>query len=207
MIEQIIFYVFAFFLLLSAGMVTQVRNTVFAALFLILAFFSSAVIWLLLEAEFLAILLVLIYVGAVMVLFMFVVMMLDISADTLQKEFMSYLPIGLGVALLMAVSMLITIKSVPTLLPNNPITKHASDYSNTAELGIELYTNYLYPFEIAGAILLVAIIAAIALTMRQLHAKKRQKMHQQVMVKKSDRLHIIKMPTEKMDTTNSKNTP
>lgn len=202
MIEQIIFYIFAFFLLLSAGMVTQVRNTVFAALFLILAFFSSAVIWLLLEAEFLAILLVLIYVGAVMVLFMFVVMMLDINTDTLRKGFPRYLPIGVAVAVLMAVSMVIAIKSTPILLPHDTIQKHANDYSNTSELGVALYTDYLYPFEIAGAILLVAIIAAIALTMRKPRSNKRQKTDQQVSVKKSDRLRIIKMPTKKTPTNN-----
>ena len=202
MIEPIIFYVFAFFLLLSAGMVTQVHNTVFAALFLILAFFSSAVIWLLLAAEFLAILLVLIYVGAVMVLFMFVVMMLDISTDTLRKEFTNYLPVGIAVAILMAVSMVVTIKYAPVPLLQNTIQKRASDYSNTSELGIALYTDYLYHLEIAGAILLVAIIAAIALTMRKPRANKRQQMAQQVTTKKSERLRIVKMPSKKTPANN-----
>lgn len=194
MIEQVIFYVFAGLLLSSAGMVITVRNTVFAALFLVLAFFSSAVIWLLLEAEFLSIALILVYVGAVMVLFMFVVMMLDIDMAALRAGFTKYLPIGIVVALLIALSMFLVIKSQKFPLASSSIQRHDSSYSNTTELGVALYTDYLYPFEIAGAILLVAIIVAIALTMRPGRAKKTQHADVQIGTKKADRLRILKMP-------------
>jgi NADH-quinone oxidoreductase subunit J len=196
MIEQVIFYIFAGLLIFSASMVITVRNPVFAALFLVMSFFSSAAIWLLLQAEFLAIALVLVYVGAVMVLFLFVVMMLDINLARLREGFIRYLPFGIFVALLMMTAMGLVVSSdyfkTDTVAP----AVRAADYSNTAELGKTLYTNYLYPFEIAGVILLVAIIAAIALTMRKPRSTKSQQPSMQVQAKKSDRLKIIKMQSE-----------
>ena len=199
MIEQTVFYIFSALLLMSAGLMITVRNPVFAALFLILAFFSSSAIWLLLEAEFLAITLVLVYVGAVMVLFMFVVMMLDINLTAMREGFAKYLPIGALVAILMALSMGLVINAGEFGLVSDSIQRHSADYSNTAELGVTLYTHYLYPFEIAGAILLVAIIAAIALTMRGPRSSKAQKPGDQVAVKSTDRLRIVKMKVEKAD--------
>lgn len=196
MIEQTIFYIFSALLLMSAGLVITVRNPVFAALFLILSFFASSAIWILLEAEFLAIVLVLVYVGAVMVLFMFVVMMLDINLSALREGFARYLPIGATVAILMALSMVLVINAGEFGLASDVVQRHSVDYSNTTELGKALYTYYLYPFEIAGAILLVAIIAAISLTMRKPRSNKTQKPGHQVTVKKTDRLRIIKMKAE-----------
>jgi NADH-quinone oxidoreductase subunit J len=197
MIEQTVFYIFSALLLMSAGLMITVRNPVFAALFLILAFFSSSAIWLLLEAEFLAIILVLVYVGAVMVLFMFVVMMLDINLTAMREGFTKYLPIAVLVAILMALSMGLVINAGEFGLASDSIQRHSADYSNTSELGMALYTNYLYPFEIAGAILLVAIVAAIALTMRSPRSRKAQKPGNQVLVKSTDRLRIVKMKVEK----------
>jgi len=199
MIEQTVFYIFSALLLMSAGLMITVRNPVFAALFLILAFFSSSAIWLLLEAEFLAIVLVLVYVGAVMVLFMFVVMMLDINTSAMREGFAKYLPIGGLVAILMALSMGLVINAGEFGLVSDTVQRHSADYSNTKELGATLYTHYLYPFEIAGAILLVAIIAAIALTMRGPRSSKAQKPGDQVAVKSADRLRIVKMEVEKQD--------
>lgn len=196
MIEQTIFYIFSALLLMSAGLVITVRNPVFAALFLILSFFASSAIWILLEAEFLAIVLVLVYVGAVMVLFMFVVMMLDINLSALREGFARYLPIGATVAILMALSMVLVINAGEFGLASDVVQRYGVDYSNTTELGKALYTYYLYPFEIAGAILLVAIIAAISLTMRKPRSNKTQKPGHQVTVKKTDRLRIIKMKAE-----------
>ncbi|MEE9575720.1 MAG: NADH-quinone oxidoreductase subunit J [Gammaproteobacteria bacterium] len=197
MIEQTIFYIFSAMLLMSAGLMITVRNPVFAALFLILSFFASSAIWILLEAEFLAIVLVLVYVGAVMVLFMFVVMMLDINLSALREGFARYLPIGATVAILMALSMVLVINAGEFGLASDVVQRHGADYSNTTELGKALYTSYLYPFEIAGAILLVAIIAAISLTMRKPRSNKAQKPGHQVTVKSTDRLRIVKMKVEK----------
>lgn len=199
MIEQTVFYIFSALLLLSAGLMITVRNPVFAALFLILSFFSTSAIWLLLEAEFLAITLVVVYVGAVMILFMFVVMMLDINLSALREGFARYLPIGGMVAISMALSMVLVINAGEFGLASDAVQRHGADYSNTKELGVALYTHYLYPFEIAGAILLVAIIAAIALTMRGPRSSKAQKPGEQVLVKSTDRLRIIKMKSEEAD--------
>ncbi len=199
MIEQTVFYIFSALLLLSAGLMITVRNPVFAALFLILSFFSTSAIWLLLEAEFLAIILVVVYVGAVMVLFMFVVMMLDINLSALREGFARYLPIGGMVAISMALSMVLVINAGEFGLASDTVQRHGADYSNTKELGATLYTHYLYPFEIAGAILLVAIIAAITLTMRGPRSSKAQKPGEQVAVKSTDRLRIIKMKSERAD--------
>ena len=197
MIEQTVFYIFSALLLLSAGLMITVRNPVFAALFLILSFFSTSAIWLLLEAEFLAITLVVVYVGAVMILFMFVIMMLDINLSALREGFARYLPIGGMVAISMALSMVLVINAGEFGLASDTVQRHSADYSNTKALGATLYTHYLYPFEIAGAILLVAIIAAITLTMRGPRSSKAQKPGEQVAVKSTDRLRIVKMKVEK----------
>jgi NADH-quinone oxidoreductase subunit J len=196
--EQIIFYVFAVLLVLSAFMVIIVRNPVHAALFLVAAFFCSAAIWLLLEAEFLAIVLVLVYVGAVMVLFLFVVMMLDVNLARLREGFARYLPVGALVALVMVASMILVVRSgrfsAGVALP---MPERGPGYSNTGELGHSLFTEYLYPFEIAGAILLVAIIAAIALTMRPRRMAKAQRVAQQVAARRPERVKLVKMEAEK----------
>lgn len=197
-IEAIIFYVFATILVVSAGAVVTVKNPVYAALLLVLAFFTSAAIWLLLEAEFLAITLVLVYVGAVMVLFLFVVMMLDINLVPLREGFIRYLPVGIGVALVMFVEMVLVVGSKHFGLEQfGEGVKHAADYSNTRELGNVLYTVYVYPFEIAAAILLVAIVAAIALTMRRRPQTKYQDPAAQVLVKRNQRVRMVKMAAEK----------
>jgi NADH-quinone oxidoreductase subunit J len=193
-----LFYVFAALLLIAAFRVITAKNPVHAVLFLVLSFVCSAGLWLLLEAEFLAIALVLVYVGAVMVLFLFVVMMLDINLVPLREGFIRYLPVAVIIAVALVTVMVMALSSGAfdaDMLPA-PAGK-AADYSNTAELGRVLYTDYLYPFEIAGAILLVAIIAAIALTMRKRMATKYQDPSQQTKVRKQDRLRIIKMPAEK----------
>jgi NADH-quinone oxidoreductase subunit J len=198
MIEQAVFYIFAGLLIFSASMVITVRNPVMAALFLVLSFFSSAAIWLLLEAEFLAIALVLVYVGAVMVLFLFVIMMLDINLAPLREGFTRYLPLGVIVAVVMVVTMGTMVSSL-TRKPDQQVASPGPDFSNTVALGEALYTDYLYPFEIAGAILLVAIIAAISLTMRPPRSTKSQKAGQQVAVRKEDRLKLVKMKPEKRE--------
>ena len=198
MIEQLVFYFFAALLLLSASMVVVMRNPIHAALFLVLSFFSSSAIWLLLHAEFLAIALVLVYVGAVMVLFLFVVMMLDINLVTIREGFARYLPVGIIVAVLMVIAMGLVVGSDYFSSETYMAVKSmGSDYSNTRELGQVLYTQYLYQFEIAGVILLVAIIAAISLSMSKQKVTKSKRPEDQVFVKKQDRLRIVKMRAEK----------
>ena len=197
-IESIVFYFFAAMMVLSAASVVTVRNPVYAALFLVLTFFSSAFIWMLLEAEFLAISLVLVYVGAVMVLFLFVVMMLDINIARLREGFLKILPFGIVVAVAMFALIYMVVSgdqfSLEAMAAPEP---KAADYSNTKALGGVLYTEYVFAFEIAAVILLVAIIAAIALTMRKRPETKYQNPSQQIKVKKKDRLRIIKMEAEK----------
>ena len=171
-----------------------VRNPIYAALFLILAFFSSAATWVLLEAEFLGVVLVLVYVGAVMVLFLFVIMMLDIQIDTLKEGFIRYLPVGLLVAVAVAVEMILVMKS-DVFKVNIPQPVPLS-VDNTKALGEVLYTEYMYPFEIAAVILVVAMIAAIVLTMRRRKGVKKQNPSKQVRVRRNDRLKIIKMKAE-----------
>ena len=199
-IEQLTFYVFAAILVFAAIMVITVRNPVHASLFLVVAFFNSAVLWLLLEAEFLAITLVLVYVGAVMVLFLFVIMMLDINIARLREGFARYLPIAVVVAVIMAIEMVIVVGPANFGLEQfaEPV-RHASDYSNTKELGSVLYTVYLYPFEIAAAILLVAIVAAISLTLRRRPGTRHQQIDKQVAVRAADRLRVVKMDSEKLE--------
>jgi NADH-quinone oxidoreductase subunit J len=197
-IVEIVFYVFALALTGSAVMVITVRNPVFAALFLVLAFFSSAAVWMLLEAEFLAIILVLVYVGAVMVLFLFVVMMLDINLAPLKEGFTRYLPTGLLVAGVMALELLMVVwargrfdtTAFPVPAPN------PEGFSNTRMIGESLYTNYLLPFEVAGIILLVAIIAAIALTLRKRPDVKSQDPARQVAIRRHERIRLASMKPE-----------
>jgi len=197
-VEAILFYCFAGILVAASAAVITVRNPVHAALFLVLAFFTSAALWLLLEAEFLAIALVLVYVGAVMVLFLFVVMMLDINLAPLREGFIRYLPIGAVVATVMFVEMAVVVGAKHFGADQyGPGLGHAADYSNTKELGGVLYTVYVYPFEIAAAILLVAIIAAIALTMRRRPQAKYQDPAVQIAVRRADRVRLVKMPAEK----------
>ena len=199
MIEQIIFYVFAGFLILSSSLVILVRNPVHAALFLILSFFFSAGIWLLLQAEFLAIVLILVYVGAVMVLFLFVVMMLDINLSKVREGFAQYLPIGIVVAVAMAVVMILVLTQGGLSEFDSSVLSYSAEQSNTALLGEELYSNYLYPFEIAGAILLVAIIAAISLTLRDKKTNKTQNPSEQVAVKRAERVKLVDVPVERQE--------
>ncbi len=192
--EQILFYLFSTVLVLSAAAVITVRNPVHAAMFLILCFVTTSALWLLLEAEFLAITLVLVYVGAVMVLFLFVVMMLDINIARMREGFARYLPIGASVAGV-AIGVMLTAVWSKDLRLAAPEAK-AAGYSNTRELGEQLYTTYVYPFEIASVVLLVAIIAAIALTLRSRAGTRYQKIEEQVIVKKADRLRVLKVEAE-----------
>ncbi len=195
--EIFIFYVFSAILVFAASRVITVRNPVFAAMFLVLTFFTCAGIWMLLEAEFLAITLVLVYVGAVMVLFLFVVMMLDINVEPLREGFVSYLPVGLLVGAIMLIEMVILVtrnfKSEQFPAP----ARADEGYSNTEALGQLLYSKYLFQFEVAAVILLVAIVAAIALTMRRRPDTKYQTPSEQINVTKSDRLRVVQMPSEK----------
>ena len=191
-IELIIFYAFAGLAIISASFVVTVRNPVHAALFLVLTFFASSIIWMSLEAEFLAISLVLVYVGAVMVLFLFVVMMLDINIARVREGFVKFLPIGVAFSIMMLILMMTALNTelFTMVLASSPEPKPA-DYSNTAALGAVLYTEYVFAFEIAAVILLVAIVAAIALTMRKRPETKYQNPTEQIKVKKADRLKII----------------
>ena len=198
--EVVVFYFFAAVMVFAALRVITARNPVHAALFLVLAFFTAAAIWMLLRAEFLAITLVLVYVGAVMVLFLFVVMMLDINLDRVRVGFWSYLPLGATVGLLMVIEMALVLSGRYFGLATLPAPKDpGAGYSNTKALGRILYTDYVYPFELASVVLLVAIIAAIALTMRKRKDSKFQDPSVQVKVKRADRVRMISMPSEKND--------
>ena len=191
-----LFYVFAAVLLFASYRVITARSTVHAALFLVLAFFNASCIWMLLRAEFLAIALVLVYVGAVMVLFLFVVMMLDLNQGSIRTDFWKHLPVAtmLGV--------LIVLEMAAVLLPGFHVTDAPApdqtllQIGNTRVLGIELYTRYLYPLELAAVILLVAIIAAIALTLRKRKDSRYVDAGQQLSARKADRIRIISMPSE-----------
>ena len=187
-----VFYALATILLLAGLSVITTRNPVHAALFLVLAFFTAAGIWLLLEAEFLAITLVLVYVGAVMVLFLFVVMMLDINIDKLREGFWDYLPMAGTIGLLMAVEMVMVLGG--KYFGTASVASYPADYSNTTELGRVLYTDYLLPFELASVVLLVAIVAAIVLTLRDRKDSKSMNVADQVKVRRQDRIRIVRMP-------------
>lgn len=198
MITGLLFYAFAAVLIVAALGVITSRNPVHSALFLVLAFVQSAVLWLLIEAEFLAIALVLVYVGAVMVLFLFVVMMLDINVEELRKGFTRYLPVGVAVALIVVVEIghVIWFKSQGLEFLTVPVPLPA-DGSNTQALGAVLYTQHVYAFEIAAVILLLAIVAAITLTMRKRPGLKVQDIAKQVAVRREDRVRIVKVEASK----------
>ena len=197
MFKDLVFYGFSTVLVLAALGVITVRNPVHAALLLVLSFFSAAGIWVLLKAEFLAIALVLVYVGAVMVLFLFVVMMLDINLDRLREGFWknSWLGMGVGVAILLEMAFLVMGPAFSGAEPANPASSQPG-YSNIKALGRLIYTDYAFPFELAALILLVAIVAAIALTLRGRKDAKTQDPAAQVRVKSGDRLRIIRMDAE-----------
>jgi NADH-quinone oxidoreductase subunit J len=196
--SSFIFYAFSAVLLFAAVCVITARNPVHAALFLVLAFFTSAGIWLQLQAEFLAIALVLVYVGAVMVLFLFVVMMLDINLERLRAGFWGYLPLGALVAVLLVMEMgLILLQTYYGAAGPAQPEPLPPGYSNTKELGRLLYTQYVYAFEIAAVILLVAIVAAIALTLRRRKNTKAIDPADQINVRRADRVRIVSMPAEK----------
>jgi len=198
MFTTILFFIFATVLVCSALGVILSRNPVYSALLLVLCFFNAAVIWVMLDAEFLGIVLVLVYVGAVMVLFLFVVMMLDVNIEQLRKEFVGYWPLTVAVAGFVVFAMINVIvvrhlggtalKSAPQLPVN---------YSNTRALGVELFTRYAYPAQVAALILLVASVAAIVLTLRQRKNAKPQDIAKQVAVRAKDRVRIVKMASEK----------
>jgi NADH-quinone oxidoreductase subunit J len=197
-IPQFVFYLFSLVMVGAAVMVITVRNPVYAALFLVLTFFSAAAIWLLLEAEFLAVVLIVVYVGAVMVLFLFVVMMLDINLAPLKEGFVSYLPVGLLVAAAMVAELLAVVwardRFGAEMYP--PPEAAEQGFSNTAAVGERLYTAFLLPFEVAGIILLVAIVAAIALTLRKRPGVKTQNPSQQVQVRRDERVRLVNIPSE-----------
>ncbi len=188
------FYLMATVLVFAGLRVITARNPVHAVLFLVLAFFNASGIWLLLQAEFLAIALIVVYVGAVMVLFLFVVMMLDINIDRLREGFWNYLPLGAIVGLCMALEMAIVLAQPyfwPEAMPNPPAAE--AGYSNTRELAKLLFRDYVYPFELASVILLVAIVAAVMLTLRKRGDNKTQNPIRQVAVKSGDRMRLVKM--------------
>jgi NADH-quinone oxidoreductase subunit J len=198
MFPTIIFFIFAGVLIAAALGVILARNPVYSALLLVLCFFNSAVIWLLLDAEFLGIVLVLVYVGAVMVLFLFVVMMLDINPEDLRKRLANYWPLAVAVAgfVVFAIINVIVVKNLGGMsIRTAPAL--AANYSNTRELGTALFTRYAYPAQIAAIILLVASVAAIVLTLRRRTGGKRQNIAQQVAVRAKDRVRIVKMASEK----------
>ncbi len=199
----VLFYIFALLLVVSALKVITSRNPVASALFLVLAFFNAAAIWMLLEAEFLAILLVLVYVGAVMVLFLFVVMMLDINLDVLHRDFKKFVPLAsiVGAIIIIETALILWHGYGATVTPVHDVTAGAgvgggAMMSNSHLIGKVIYTDYIFAFEIAGLILLVAIIAAISLTIREKKDNKRQKIGDQVKVRASDRVRIVKMKSE-----------
>jgi NADH-quinone oxidoreductase subunit J len=196
--HAILFYFFAAVLIGAAAGVIFSRNPVHAVMFLVLAFFQSAVLWLLAEAEFLAIVLVLVYVGAVMVLFLFVVMMLDINVERVAVPYTKYLPLGIAVAGLMVMELIMIIWGRTSNADmTGGFVPTPEGYSNTEALGAVLYTEHVYAFEIAAVILLLAIVAAITLTMRKRPGLKQQDVAKQVAVKAKDRVRIVKMPAEK----------
>ena len=199
----VLFYIFALLLTVSGLKVITSRNPVASALFLVLAFFNAAAIWMLLEAEFLAILLVLVYVGAVMVLFLFVVMMLDINLDVLRRDFKRFVPMAtvVGAIIVLETALILWHGYGATVTPLRDATVAAggamAGWSNTRLIGKVIYTDYIFAFEVAGLVLLVAIIAAVALTARHQKDSKRQRVSEQVKVRAQDRVRVVKMPSEK----------
>jgi NADH-quinone oxidoreductase subunit J len=198
LVTGLLFYAFAALLIAGAVGVITVRNPVHSALFLVFTFVQSAALWLLIEAEFLAIVLVLVYVGAVMVLFLFVVMMLDVNVEELRTGFTRYLPIGVIVAAIVVVEIVSVVWSRSQGLRFlAPPASQPADFSNTKALGAVLYTQHVYAFEIAAVVLLLAIVAAITLTMRRRPGLKVQDVSKQVAVRREDRVRIVKVETSK----------
>jgi NADH-quinone oxidoreductase subunit J len=197
-IEAAIFYFFGAVLVGAAIGVIASRNAVHSAMFLVLSFVTSAFLWILLEAEFLAIVLVLVYVGAVMVLFLFVVMMLDVGVDRMLGGFTRYAPLGLAVAVLVMIMLGVLVWSQDGQLGGLEAPARApADFSNTEALGAVLYTQYVYAFELAAMLLLLAIVAAITLTMRRRTGLKRQDISKQVAARREDRVKLVRMEAEK----------
>jgi NADH-quinone oxidoreductase subunit J len=195
--QTLLFYLFAAITVVAALRVVTARNPVHAALFLVLTFFSAAAIWMLLRAEFLAITLVLVYVGAVMVLFLFVVMMVDINLDRMREGFWRNLPVAGFVGALIVLELAAVLWQQFARVSEADAPRLPADYDNTKALGSLIYTEYVYPFELAAVLLLVAIVAAIALTLRRRQGVKGQNPSEQVRVKASDRLRIVRMPVER----------
>jgi NADH-quinone oxidoreductase subunit J len=195
--KTVVFYFLAAILVLAALRVITARNPVHAVLFLVLAFFNAGGIWMLLGAEFLAIALVMVYVGAVMVLFLFVVMMLDIDFANLREGFWRYFPVGALIGVLLAFEMILVLGGTQFGFEAFPVADPAADYSNTRELGLVLYTEYVYPFELASLVLLVAMIAAVSLTLRKRRASKYVHPSAQVAVHHEGRIELVKMVAEK----------
>ena len=197
MITEILFYAFAAVLVGAAVGVVTARNPVHSVLFLVLCFFNAAVLWLLIEAEFLAIVLVLVYVGAVMVLFLFVVMMLDINIEKLREGFARHAPLGALVALIVLVELYYVLWSRRLGLDiTGGVAPMPEGYSNTEAIGAVLYTDYVYPFQLAAVVLLIAIVAAIVLTMRRRPGLKTQDVSGQVAVRRQDRVRLVKVGPE-----------
>jgi NADH-quinone oxidoreductase subunit J len=193
----VFFYAFAGLLVLSAIRVVTARNPVHAALFLVLAFFCASGLWMLLKAEFLSLALILVYVGAVMVLFLFVVMMLDLDLEHLRRDFKKFLPVALlmGAVIVLELSIVLIRSFIGTSAPVQPMLEEMTS-SNTQALGMLIFVDYVYAFEVAGVILLVAIIAAVALTLRNRKDSKSQNIHDQVNVNSADRMRIVKMGSD-----------
>lgn len=199
LLQQVIFYIFAGLTVFSALMVITQNNPVRCVLFLVLAFFASSVLWMLVNAEFLALILVLVYVGAVMTLFLFVVMMLNIDIESMKKEIMRRLPLGLILVALLVTLLYIALpidvfnSSIDVLNKNQPAVNALSD---TASLGMVLYTDYVFAFELAAVLLLVSIVAAITLAHRAPIRSKKQSILKQIMTQRSERVELVKMKTE-----------
>jgi NADH-quinone oxidoreductase subunit J len=192
--KDFVFFLLSFVLIASGLSVITSRNPVTAALSLVLAFFNAAGIWLLLQAEFLAIALVLVYVGAVMVLFLFVVMMLDINLDKLREGFWDYLPMAGFIGILMMVEMVMVFKTKQFNL--SPLAEALPNSSNTELIGITLYSDYVLPFELASVVLLIAIVSAIALTLRDRKDSKKTNPADQIAVNRKDRVRLVQMKSE-----------
>jgi len=197
--RTLVFYFLSAILVFAGLRVITARNPVHAALYLVLAFVSASAVWILLQAEFLAMALVLVYVGAVMVLFLFVVMMLDLNLDRLREGFWSYLPLGSIIALLMVAEMGLVLGGNYLGLFESEVRQATAEESNVQAVGRLMFTDYVYPFELASVVLLVGIVAAVALTQRGKRKSKAVNPSQQVFVKASDRIRVLQMPAEKRD--------
>jgi NADH-quinone oxidoreductase subunit J len=189
-ILKIIFYTFSLVSILSASQVILSRNPVKSVLSLVLCFFSTAILWMLCECEFLSIVLILVYVGAVMVLFLFVIMMLDVKISFLKEGLVKYLPLGIGVAILFVLGIVYSI-TYNTIISCKTFSAYPEGYNNVKILGEVLFTEYIYPFEISGIILLVAMIAAISLTFRGTQVRKHQDVTEQIRVKAKERVKLV----------------